>query len=406
MKLSPPTSGYCSMLHARLKLSFALTAAFAGSLGAQALPNPMPFKYSGPATVPAITAGDLMTRLYKYADDSMMGRYVGSEYHIKATAYIEQEVRKLGLQPGGTNGSFFQDIGVVHRSFDLASTLTVDGVSYKAGVDFLAGAPGKINAAPVLAWFIFDTTTTPAAAQLVGKLVAMRTTPQPQGADLQAFLKTAAYQTYLKVLNGTAGNVGTISVIGDSIPAARLKAATDANGTSFVLGGTSAATLNVSVTSVVMSAILGAPLASVASGTVGKAVTAELRISEVARPGRNVVAILPGSDPKLKGQYVAIGAHNDHVGFAGFGQCGRTAASDSQHVWNAFGRPAGAEGGRNIQQNPITPEEWTTINAKIAELRKTIPERADSICNGADDDGSGSVSVLEIAEAFAKGSVK
>ena len=31
--------------------------------------------------------------------------------------------------------------------------------------------------------------------------------------------------------------------------------------------------------------------------------------------GSNVVAVIPGSDPQLRGQYVAIGAHNDHVGF-------------------------------------------------------------------------------------------
>src|SRR5262249_46468759 len=30
--------------------------------------------------------------------------------------------------------------------------------------------------------------------------------------------------------------------------------------------------------------------------------------------GRNVVAIIPGSDPVLKNEYVAIGGHNDHVG--------------------------------------------------------------------------------------------
>ena len=36
--------------------------------------QPLPLKYKGPMTTPAISAGDLMTRLYVYADDSMMGR--------------------------------------------------------------------------------------------------------------------------------------------------------------------------------------------------------------------------------------------------------------------------------------------------------------------------------------------
>ena len=64
---------------------------------------------------------------------------------------------------------------------------------------------------------------------------------------------------------------------------------------------------------------------------------------------QNVVAILEGSDPVLKNEYVAIGAHYDHVG-----------------------------------SNPYAAGE-------------------DKIWNGADDDGSGTVAVMAMAEAFSKG---
>jgi Zn-dependent M28 family amino/carboxypeptidase len=64
---------------------------------------------------------------------------------------------------------------------------------------------------------------------------------------------------------------------------------------------------------------------------------------------QNVVAVLEGSDPTLKNEYVAIGAHYDHVGI------GRANAS------------------------------------------------GDTIYNGADDDGSGTTATLAMAEAFAKG---
>ena len=69
----------------------------------------------------------------------------------------------------------------------------------------------------------------------------------------------------------------------------------------------------------------------------------------------NVVGILEGSDPVLKNEYVVFSAHMDHVGVAG---------------------PRGSGGCR--------------------------AQGADSICNGADDDGSGTVAVVEIAEAFAR----
>lgn len=35
--------------------------------------------------------------------------------------------------------------------------------------------------------------------------------------------------------------------------------------------------------------------------------------------GRNVIGVLPGSDPELSGEAVVIGAHYDHVGLGGFG---------------------------------------------------------------------------------------
>src|SRR5215208_234176 len=69
----------------------------------------LPLKLAPRPTSAAITPADLMTRLYIFADDSMMGRQVGTEYNLKGTAYIEREVRRLGLQPAGTEG-YFQNI--------------------------------------------------------------------------------------------------------------------------------------------------------------------------------------------------------------------------------------------------------------------------------------------------------
>ena len=48
----------------------------------------------------------------------MMGREAGTPYAIQATAYIESEVRKLGLKPAGDKGSYFQYMPVVSRSLD------------------------------------------------------------------------------------------------------------------------------------------------------------------------------------------------------------------------------------------------------------------------------------------------
>src|SRR5215216_3176825 len=72
------------------------------------VPNTLPLKFAGPPTTGAITPLDLMTRLYKFADDSMMGRLAGTEWNDKGTDYIAAEVKRLGLKPAGENGGYFQ----------------------------------------------------------------------------------------------------------------------------------------------------------------------------------------------------------------------------------------------------------------------------------------------------------
>jgi Zn-dependent M28 family amino/carboxypeptidase len=109
-----------------------------------------------------------------------------------------------------------------------------------------------------------------------------------------------------------------------------------------------------------------------------------------------VVALLPGSDPRLRSQYVVIGAPNDHL--APFGR----ADHDSLRIVNLVTRPLGAA---SIPLRP-SPEEARVIAFKLDSVRRLRPPRVDSIYNGADDGGSGAVAALEIAEAMARGDLK
>lgn len=76
----------------------------------------------------------------------------------------------------------------------------------------------------------------------------------------------------------------------------------------------------------------------------------------VISKARNVMGLLEGSDPRLKDQVVVVGAHYDHVGMGEYGS--RT------------------------------------------------PNRMGEVHNGADDNASGSVGVLELAEAFVQGGLR
>ena len=110
----------------------------------------LPLKHAPQPTTPAITAGDLMTRLYIFADDSMMGREVGTQYHLKATAYIEREVRRLGLVPGGDNGTYFQNLPVFDHPLAAGNTITVDGKTFSARDGLRAARQQRVRQGPQL----------------------------------------------------------------------------------------------------------------------------------------------------------------------------------------------------------------------------------------------------------------
>src|SRR5690606_15573425 len=72
----------------------------------------LPLKLAPRATGAAITAADLMTRLYIFADDSMQGRGTGTVGYDRAARYIAGELRRLGVQPAGDDGGYFQRLPI------------------------------------------------------------------------------------------------------------------------------------------------------------------------------------------------------------------------------------------------------------------------------------------------------
>jgi hypothetical protein len=93
------------------------------------------------------------------------------------------------------------------------------------------------------------------------------------------------------------------------------------------------------------------------AGTDGYTQEFEFDTQGTTRKAKNVLAVLEGSDPKLKDEFVLIGGHLDHVGRVG------------QQVG---GQKDGAKNG-------------------------------DEIWNGADDNGSGTSAILTVARAFGRG---
>jgi hypothetical protein len=115
------------------------------------------------------------------------------------------------------------------------------------------------------------------------------------------------------------------------------------------------------------------PLPDVSLRDVTITITVDAEYDPVqTRLTRNVVGIVRGTDSKLRDTYVAIGAHLDHTGYQQFAPGGGGAAGGAQ------------------------------IGFCTGQTRPT-PRPGDVVNNGADDDGSGVVSLLAIAKAFATG---
>ncbi|HEY9226071.1 MAG TPA: hypothetical protein VIP11_05455, partial [Gemmatimonadaceae bacterium] len=135
-----------------------------------------PLKFTARPTSGDITPVDLMSRLYVFADDSMMGRDDGGPLGAtKATSYIERELRRLRLRPAGDNGSYFQDIGYRTVLADARSSITVDGQTLALNRDFapvprVGGRPVR-DAGQIIFGGRLDSTSQLTESQAAGKIV-------------------------------------------------------------------------------------------------------------------------------------------------------------------------------------------------------------------------------------------
>jgi hypothetical protein len=366
---------------------------------AQQPPKPLPLKLDPKPTTPAITAADLMTRVYRFADDTMRGRMAGSLEAMKGTEYIAQELKRLGLKPAGDSGTYFQDVPFGVQTLDSSSTMEVGEALLKAGSDFLAMAPLGFVAPTGSLEVIFggqaiDTIDVLTPEQVKGKIVVLRPASGPP-ANIQAFIASEGYKRYIAMATAAAA----IAAVGPPqfSPNAVRNAFTPGTSVQVVPDSAPKGPLTIQLTQSAADAFLGAPNATVTKGAAGKPVQLSVKFNLIRRPGRNVVAMIPGSDAKLKSQYVAIGAHSDHVGVRS-----RAVEHDSLRAFNTVVLPQGADS----PNRPASAEEVARIRAMTDSLRAIMPPRQDSINNGADDDGSGSMGVLEIAEAFTSSKAK
>jgi hypothetical protein len=308
--------------------------------------------------VETISADDIRRRIGIIADDSMRGRDTPSPELDKVAAYLAREYRRLRLKPAGDGGTFLQRYSIDRVQVSAESSVafvhgTGADVTLSYGTDFVfvdnSFDGGDYAGELVLLSGPLGSALTGDSGSFAGKmLIANR--PRNRG-ELQRIL---AWKPIGIVFVGTAPDSLWWQNV-DRSTRPQLRDPSRPVGPPVVLAARAASLQR-------LLAGLGQDLSAAQTATVlepkvltGAQLHVHARIQAVQRNSApNVAAILEGSDPTLKSEYVVFSAHMDHVGVAG---------------------PRGSGGCR--------------------------AQGADSICNGADDDGSGTVAVVELAEAFA-----
>jgi hypothetical protein len=328
----------------------------------------------------SITAGELKLHLSFIASDALMGRDTPSPGLNAAAAYFASRVESYGLKPMMPGGSFLQTIPMERVSVSGASTLQAGGRTYHFPADFgVSGATtasvsgdlvlvGMGLSAPDQGWDDY------AGLDLQGKVVVLLNGELPADHPLRSGQQGRRGMAGMARAM-TPARQGAVAVLSVISPAEEARMV--ASGASFPSpesvtwparegqqarpggGGFGGGAPMLTLRQATACAVLGVSktelegmFAQLARGerVPGRALTgrrAQIDLKSVSTPEytQNVIALVEGSDPVLKNEYIVIGGHYDHVGI----------------------------------RHGAYP---------------------DSICNGADDNGSGAVALLEIAQAL------
>ena len=309
----------------------------------------------------SIKAGDVKRHMVWLADDARNGREAGSEGGHEAALYIAEHYRRCGLEPGGQEGSYFQGFdeqgvpgslqrGEVMEANRIVVTLNRAGtksLTLKIEEDFwpLAGSPddaveGEIVfagygiTAPEHKWNDYR------SAKVKGAIVMVLDHEPREDEETDVFdgKKATKYSDWkLKVETAARKKAGALLIVLDpknhpeqEFPESLPKAWPPETDPTLKIPA-----MYISRSAARRLAKLAGKDLSKLQKTMdekfkpktfrikGKPARAVVSRKGAVNPGlKNVVAIWPGTDKKLKDEYIVVGAHYDHVGTGAFGSRG------------------------------------------------------------------------------------
>ncbi|MBV8205591.1 MAG: M28 family peptidase [Acidobacteria bacterium] len=281
-----------------------------------------------------ITPAELREHLAFLASDELGGRYTLSPSFNIAARYLASRLEAYGYKPAGDGGTYFQHFDLISskpRPEDCAVTLIINGETseLKFG-DFVVSSAHDGSAAGDIVFAGYGISAPAqkhddyAGLNVKGKVVLLAS-GVPKGMDDAKLGPEEEGERAARA----HGAVAVITLLSPRFSNAlrsgqgrgfatrpRVTLARDAEGTllAVALGAEAANKLL---------ALAGTDAEKLASATKDggalepKALPAhadiKIAVEATRAPTQNVVAVLPGTDPKLKDEYVAFSAHYDHL---------------------------------------------------------------------------------------------
>ena len=159
-----------------LLAGLALAAPLAAS--AQKKPIAKPGTNAGNAEA-AIRESDIKRDLFALAGDKYRGREGGTLDELKASAWLAEQIRAIGLQPAGDDGTYFQWFNLQRTRLTKASKLSIGTHQLKPNQDALIFAPTTYAVTAPLVYVGTGTAPELAKTDIKGKAVALLFSGQP-----------------------------------------------------------------------------------------------------------------------------------------------------------------------------------------------------------------------------------
>ncbi|MEX2260851.1 MAG: M20/M25/M40 family metallo-hydrolase [Bryobacteraceae bacterium] len=363
---------------------------------------------AGALAVQAAIAGDLASEAHRWwahvaylADDKLEGRNAGSPGHRKAAEYVAGEFQRLGLRPAGASG-YLQPVRLESRRLipeksSLALVRNGASETLKLGGDAIIGtriaASGKV-AAPLV--FVGYGLTVPEnnhddlkGLDLKGKVaVYLNGGPSSIPGALRAHYSSALERGKSLRAAGAVGAIAFSNPKHMDLPWERsaLASVLPSMGlTDPALADPQGLKLSVSFNPSALDKLFAgsghtaAEILALADADrplprfpLPASIRANVVVERLPVVSENVAGILEGSDAKLKGEYVVLSAHLDHLGV------GRPIGGDSVYngaMDNASGIATLLEIAEHIRAAGKAPKRSLLLVAVTAEEKGLLGSR-------------------------------